>query len=182
MKMLLLAGTALLAFAASEPVAHAQRVNFTYTGKLVTWTVPKNGTYQIVAFGAQGGSCTSFAGAVVPPGTGGLGAEIGGDFVLSKGEVLQVAVGGAGEDGCGGAGGGGSFVVGPNNTPLVIAGGGGGGSLETLLRIGLPGQGGLTGPNGGALPGVGGWYRRQRWRCSRGGWRRWRRGLPQRWR
>jgi hypothetical protein len=56
MKMLLLAGTALLGLAASEPAAHAQRVNFTYTGKLVTWTVPETGTYQILAFGAQGGS------------------------------------------------------------------------------------------------------------------------------
>jgi hypothetical protein len=43
MKMLLLAGTALLAFAASDPAVHAQRVNFTYTGKLVSWTVPKTG-------------------------------------------------------------------------------------------------------------------------------------------
>ena len=56
MKMLLLAGTPLLGLAASEPAAHAQRVNFTYTGKLVTWTVPNTGTYQIIAFGAQGGS------------------------------------------------------------------------------------------------------------------------------
>jgi len=51
MKQLLLA--ALLALVASE--AHAQRVNFDYTGKLDTFTVPETGTYQIVAFGAQAG-------------------------------------------------------------------------------------------------------------------------------
>jgi hypothetical protein len=146
MKMLLLAGTALLAFAASVPAARAQRVNFTYTGELVTWTVPETGTYQIIAFGAQGGSCTAPATGSV--GAGGLGAEIGGDFVLSKGEVLQVAVGGAGEDNCA-AGGGGSFVVGPNNTPLVIAGGGGGGGFYEPTQIGVPGGDGLTGTDGG---------------------------------
>jgi hypothetical protein len=56
MRRLLLAATAFLGLAASEPAAHAQRVDFTYTGKLVTWTVPETGTYQIIAFGAQGGS------------------------------------------------------------------------------------------------------------------------------
>jgi hypothetical protein len=136
MKMLLLAGTALAAFAASEPAANAQRVNFTYTGKLVTWTVPKNGTYQIIAFGAQGGS--AIFGNVTGP--GGLGAEIGGDFVLTAGEVLQIAVGGAGLPGSsvvtegvssGNGGGGGSFVVGPGDAPLVIAGGGGGGGFKS---------------------------------------------------
>jgi hypothetical protein len=61
-------------------------------------------------------------------GAGGRGAEIGGDFSLTAGEMLRIAVGGAGSDGLrAGAGGGGSFVVGPNDTPMVIAGGGGGG-------------------------------------------------------
>jgi hypothetical protein len=144
MKMFLLAGTALLGLAISEPAAHAQRVNFTYTGKLVNWTVPKTGTYQIVAYGAQGGSCALLEGVFA----GGLGAEIGGNFILTKGEMLQIAVGGAGEDRCGGGGGGGSFVVGPGTTPLVIAGGGGGASQDGLFGP-FPGQGGLTGQDGG---------------------------------
>lgn len=116
MKMLLLAGTALVALAASEPAAHAQRVSFTYNtcekGKLVTYTVPETGTYQIIAYGAQGGN-DIFNGSVL--GAGGLGAEIGGNFILTKGEVLQIAVGGAGSDSnnAGGGGGGGSFVVRP---------------------------------------------------------------------
>jgi len=41
MKPYLLAGTAFLALAASGSAAHAQRVNFTYTGSLVTFTVRK---------------------------------------------------------------------------------------------------------------------------------------------
>ena len=145
-KVFLLAGTAFLALAASAPAARAQRVNFTYTGKLVTFTVPETGSYQILAFGAQGGNGT-YAG---PIGVGGLGAEVGGHFTLTAGEILQIAVGGAGGDhsgGGGGGGGGGSFVVGPDNTPLVIAGGGGGGGGSGSGP--LPGGGGLTGPNGG---------------------------------
>jgi hypothetical protein len=150
-KLLLLGGATLLALAASEPAAHAQRVDFTYTGKLVTFTVPKTGTYQIIAFGAQGGSGTCLEGvfACPTPGAGGRGAEIGGNFLLTAGEVLQIAVGGAGSNGVdsGGGGGGGSFVVGPGNTPLIIAGGGGGGAASGATP--LPGQGGLTGPDGG---------------------------------
>jgi hypothetical protein len=44
MKRFLLAGTAVLALAASGSTAHAQRFNFTYTGSLVTFTVPITGS------------------------------------------------------------------------------------------------------------------------------------------
>jgi hypothetical protein len=143
--MKLLAGIAFLGFASSVSAAHAMPFDFTYSGGLVDFSVPATGDYQILAFGAQGGSATS--GSLI--GVGGLGAEIGGDFRLTVGEILQIAVGGAGGDNGGGGGGGGSFVVGPGNTPLVIAGGGGGGGLFSS-GMGLPGQGGLTGPDGGA--------------------------------
>lgn len=129
MKPISLAGTALLALLALEPAAHAQRVNFTYEppGSIVTWAVPATGLYQITAYGAQGGNT------IGADTGGGLGAQIGGDFKLTAGEVLQIAVGGAGEPGpVVGGGGGGSFVVGPDNTPLVIAGGGGGGGHSTF--------------------------------------------------
>jgi hypothetical protein len=106
--------------------------------------VPTTDTYQILASGAQGGNLTS-------GGTGGgLGAEIGGDFSLAAGEILQIAVGGLGMPGAEADGGGGSFVVGPGNTPLVIAGGGSG--QITFMQpspIPLLGRGGLTGPDGG---------------------------------
>ena len=109
-------GAMLLALAASEPAAHAQRFEFDYTGSLVTFTVPINGIYQIIAFGAQGGSAFAPGGGI----PGGRGAEIGGDFSLTAGEPLQIAAGGAGVS-LSKAGGGGSFVVGPGNTPLFIA-------------------------------------------------------------
>jgi hypothetical protein len=133
MKPLLLAGTAVLGLTASELAARATPIDFTYTGSLVDFTVPTTGTYQILAFGAQGGNGGGFGGIGV--GAGGLGAEIGGDFILTAGEVLQIAVGGVGSRNDGGGGGGGSFVVGPDNTPLVIAGGGGGGGALMVLQF-----------------------------------------------
>jgi hypothetical protein len=54
--MLLLAGTAFLGFAASGSAVRAVPFDFTYTGSLVTFTVPTTGSYQILAFGAQGGA------------------------------------------------------------------------------------------------------------------------------
>src|SRR5947207_14515050 len=110
MKLLLLAGTALLGFAASGSAARAVPIDFTFTGSVVTFTVPTTGSYQILAFGAQGGNSEIRAGSF---GVGGLGAQIGGDFSLTAGEILQIAVGGSGgSDNRGGGGGGGaSFVV-----------------------------------------------------------------------
>ncbi len=148
MKLVLLAGATALGLAASASAAHAVPFDFMYTGSLVTFTVPTTDTYQILAFGAQGGSAT--AGNL--SGVGGLGAEIGGNFGLTAGEILQIGVGGAGSNNVGGGvggGGGGTFVVDQGNTPLVIAGGGGGGGHTNLVFMGLPGQGGLTGPDGG---------------------------------
>jgi len=149
MRRLLLGATSFLAIATLDPAARATPIDFTFTGSLVTFTVPTTDNYQILAFGAQGGNSSLFG-----IGAGGGGAEIGGDFTLTAGEMLQIAVGGAGgglAGDRGGAGGGGSFVVGPGNTPLVIAGGGGGGGGA----FGTPftGQGGLTGPDGGGVGG-----------------------------
>jgi hypothetical protein len=132
-------GVMLLALAAAEPSAHAQRFAFSYTGSLVNFTVPINGIYQIIAFGAQGGGSV-----------GGKGAEIGGNFNLTAGKLLRIAVGGAGT---GRGGGGGSFVVG-GNAPLVIAGAGGGPGHE--LGTPTPGGDGLTGPDGGSTCGLNG--------------------------
>src|SRR2546426_12847687 len=80
-----------LALAAWDQVAQAQTTNFTYTGGFQTWTVPATGVFTITAFGAQGG--TGFGG------SGGNGAEIGGNFSLTSGQVLDIAVGGAGGNG-----------------------------------------------------------------------------------
>jgi hypothetical protein len=100
---------------------------FSYTGNIVTWTVPVTGYYQILTYGGEGGK------------GGGLGAEIGGDFQLQADQILTILVGNMGDPTVrpsslgfgfpGGAGGGGTFVVVGQNTPLVVAGGGGGNSL-----------------------------------------------------
>ena len=127
---------------------------FTYDGAIIqTFTATTGGTYDITAYGGQGGH----GGVSFNPvgGTGGLGAEIGGSFSLTKGEVLQIVVGGYGSgfgNGAGG-GGGGSFVIEIYNgtsavdIPLVIAGGGGGGAFNNNLP-GYQGGGGQTGGSG----------------------------------
>ncbi len=136
----------------------ASATSFTFTGGFDTFTVPTTGIYNILAFGAQGGS-----GAVFNPLPGGLGAEIGGDFLLTAGETLSIAVGGMGGSslpnfGASGGGGGGSFVVlqGSPAIPLVIAGGGGGGR-NTVGGDGLTGTaGGSTFGGAGGINGNGG--------------------------
>ena len=68
MRRFLLAGTALLGFAASGSVATAGPIEFDSTGSLIDFTVPATGDYQILAFGAQGGSGTGgLAGGGPPP-------------------------------------------------------------------------------------------------------------------
>jgi len=52
-----------------------------YTGSLQQYTVPQTGDYDIVAYGAQGGTGTDDV--------GGDGAEIGAEFLLTEGEVLE---------------------------------------------------------------------------------------------
>lgn len=122
-------------------------VQFGYANAIITYTVQFTGLYDILALGAQGGAGATFASA------GGAGGEIGGEFFLHAGDILQILVGGEGGDGhleigavggggqivspYGGGGGGGTFVVltgGPDDPsndliPLVVAGGGGGGGF-----------------------------------------------------
>jgi collagen type I/II/III/V/XI/XXIV/XXVII alpha len=120
-----------------------------------TFVVATTGTYDITAFGAQGG--TGGNGSASNGGVGGLGAEIGGEFQLVQGATIEVVVGLAGAGGVNGAagGGGGSFVIETFNgtsavdVPLVIAGGGGGGAFNSNLS-GFRGGGGGTGGSGGA--------------------------------
>ncbi len=100
-------------------------ITFNYTGSLQTYTVPVGVTsISIDASGAQGGSVTTSCTA-----TGGLGARMVGDFVVTPGEVLSVLVGQQGlTNGSDAGGGGGSFVVRTGNVCLMAAGGGGGAS------------------------------------------------------
>lgn len=87
------------------------------------FTVPFAGRWAVTATGAAGAASD-------PLYQGGRGARIYGEFTLSQGQNLRLAVGqmgsGAGSNGNGG-GGGGSFVYDLTGaTPLLIAGGGGG--------------------------------------------------------
>ena len=133
---------------------------FNYTGTIVNYTVSATGVYDVVTFGAQGGSAgNAFSG----PQVGGLGAEIGGDIGLTAGDQLAILVGQAGETSVnGGGGGGGTFVVltgGPDDlsgTPILLAAAGGGGGAgfggQVVDGSGSPGQitnGGGPGSNGG---------------------------------
>jgi hypothetical protein len=95
----------------------------TVTGSgIQDWTAPTTGSYIVTATGAQGGNGYEPSGFV-----GGRGAEIGGTFTFTSGELLQLAVGQIGPSTYGnGGGGGGSFVVDAFNNALLIAGGGGG--------------------------------------------------------
>ena len=89
------------------------------------WTVPRTGEYRIEAIGASGGYGKD---SVIK--TGGRGARMIGNFILTKDEIIHVLVGQKGKRGLSNSntagGGGGTFVVRENNISLIIAGGGGG--------------------------------------------------------
>ena len=152
----LLAGGALLSVIVSAAGAKATTIVFTTTGSIVSFTAPVTGVYDIDAFGAQGGVNT---GIVVN--SAGLGAEAGGQFSLTAGQMISILVGGQGGNGRGldggGGGGGGSFVELANspNTLLVAASGGGGAGT---LFSGVGGQSGTSGAGGNILGGAGGAY------------------------
>ena len=126
---------------------------FTYTGTEVYFTAPTTGTYDITAYGAQGGGNFLLS-------AGGLGAEASAYFNLTAGELLDIFVGGQGGSGnlpgdWGGGGGGASFVfVDSPFAPLVVAGGGGGASWNGPGGNGQAGTAGGTA--GGTFGGVGG--------------------------
>ncbi len=112
-----------------------------YSGTLQTFTVPTTGTYDIVAEGAQGGFSDSES---VP----GKGAEVGGEFQLTAGEMLSIVAGGQGQQAnFSGGGSGGSFVYPATalGQPLLAAGGGGG--AGAILAPGGDGQAGTAGSN-----------------------------------
>lgn len=112
-------------FCFSALLMQAQTSVFNYTGAIQTYTVPAGVTsISIEAKGAQGGTSTVA--------TGGRGASMKGNFVVTPGQVIRVLVGQqaptiASGSFVGGGGGGGTFVVDQStNQPLVVAGGGGG--------------------------------------------------------
>ncbi len=150
-KIALVAGTSLLGLAASVATAAAaptyfypngQDAPFGPFGSIQTYTVPTTGLYDILVTGASGADTA-------------YGAQIGGDFILTQGETLDILVGKlghfrslvGGDYGVSG-GGGGTFVVAPGNIPLVVAGGAGGNGNVNVE--GGEGQSASLTPNGGA--------------------------------
>ena len=136
----------------------AQTNIYLFSGTETNITLPP-GTYIITAYGAPGGGGLY--------GSGGLGAEMSGEFNFSTSMTFILLVGGGASSFDVGyydyydyGGGGGSFVV-NGSTPLVIAGGGGGG-----YEYGSPGsvstngnRGNLPGPGAGGGGGGGGFLR-----------------------
>ncbi|MBD2757682.1 choice-of-anchor Q domain-containing protein [Spirosoma validum] len=129
--------------------------SFSYTGQIVTWTVPTGVTsLTIEARGAEGGA---IQGGTASAGKGAIAAA---RVSVTPGQALSILVGQSLSGRA--AGGGGSFVVAPpgsttDPTPLVIAGGGGGaGSVD------YPTKHGQTTPEGGGSfrGGGGGFYGR----------------------
>ncbi len=109
------------------------QVNSTYAGTSLAnsvniqtqgiqlWVVPTTGNYRIRAVGAAGSRVTGYS-------TTGFGAVIQGEFVLTQGQTISIAVGQQGiptnSSDFGGGGGGGTFVL--RDGSLIIAAGGGG--------------------------------------------------------
>ena len=61
---------------------------YTYTGQVKSYTAPLTGTYQLEAYGAQGGGLSKI--------DGGKGAYTEGTTTLTKGQTIYIAVGGQG--------------------------------------------------------------------------------------
>jgi hypothetical protein len=125
-------------FIALNIKGNAQTTTVVYSGAITSYTVPAGVTsISIEGRGGQGKSAQ--VGYI-----GGLGAKMKGDFTVTPGTVLLIAVGGQGQlSGTeNGGGGGGTFIVkidalssdimatapyiGTKVTPLIVAGGGGG--------------------------------------------------------
>ena len=131
---------------------------YSFSGSPVFVTVATTGTYDINAFGAQGGAST--AGGNYSLSAGGDGAEEGGSITLTAGEKLEIFVGGAGlaatSTNNGGGGGGGTFVFANTGSAgayqaLLVAGGGGGGyrTAGSAGTVGAKGSG-TGGASGGS--------------------------------
>lgn len=144
-------GTSTTYYAETIPTITITTQTIDYTGTIVNFTVPAGiTTLTIDAKGAQGGTGKTY--------TGGLGARMKGDIIVTPGQILKILVGQMGYSTASyfaGGGGGGTFVTSAANDALVIAGGGSGGGGNTSPSNGNPGLiteagGNATGATGGA--------------------------------
>lgn len=145
--------------------ASAQTTSFTYSGAITSYVVPAGVTnITITTRGAQGGNET------MGSTSGGQGAIMTGNFVVTPGQTLKVLTGGQGVTAMYvGGGGGGSFVWDQTTSTLMSAAGGGGGAgWDDVTSSGSTGtnatttatanngytmtSGAGTGGNGGVIP------------------------------
>jgi hypothetical protein len=136
----LLAGTSAIAILVGAGAAQAAIWDIP---GFYTFTAPSTGAYAYGAIGAMGGRAVN----TFLQFQGGTGVEITGEILLTKGESLEIVVGGPGESGAYAGGGGGLSAI-AGNAFLVVAGGGGGAGESAS---GFPGQGV---PNGGTAGGT----------------------------
>lgn len=150
--------------------------DYTYTGDVIEYTVPANGTYKLELWGASGGNFGTYS--------GGLGSYVSGYTYLNKGTVLYLYIGGAGIEGTniGGYNGGSSLTSGEEiygspgggatdirtvggawdnfeslKTRIIVAAGGGGANHRNITSnsdLKLYGSG--NGGSGGGLVGYDG--------------------------
>ncbi len=114
------------------------------TDGLQEWVVPVDGTYRISAMGASGSGIT---GSGIP---GGNAAILRGDFELTRGEVLIIAVGQEGKsDGTNSGGGGATWVMRSDDSPMLVAGGGGASNNYGAYTVRRAGCDALSGQYGG---------------------------------
>jgi Glycine rich protein len=147
-KALLLAGASVFAILVSAAAVNAE------TPGQYDFLVAVSGKYEVIAFGASGGSTQS------PGAVGGLGAEVEGELFLTAGQHLTLFVGGMGANGVsagvaeyGGGGGGGSFIfLGSGTSDLLVAASGGGGA--GFFGSGGPGLAGQAGGDGIGVSGA----------------------------
>ncbi len=147
-----------------------------YTGSVKTYTVPKDGIYELTLYGSAGQDINLKMGNVTGNHKGGKGGGVRGSFYLSKGDVLTIEIGGKSsqsKNGMGlggrgsifGSGGGYSKVTSSQKGVLLVAGGGGGagffddgkpGGMLTDKGNSVAGENGESGGGGGAIGGSAG--------------------------
>lgn len=122
----------------NEEYASMDPVDFDYTGEIATFVVPKNGTYKLETWGAQGGS--ALKNNSIYEVNLGYGGYSSGFITLNAGDKLYINVGGRGLNGAyrvdvaGGYNGGGSAT---NDNADDESSGGGGGATHIAYKSGL---------------------------------------------
>lgn len=118
--------------------------NFQYTGSVKSYTIPVSGLYKLEVWGAQGGS------ADINYDIGGKGGYTYGNYYFTKGDILNVYVGGAGGYSATGSIFGGFNGGGTSGAGTVSSGGTGGGATDIRTTLNLTSRIIIAGGGGGS--------------------------------